>query len=115
MLGLYIAINTDSGNQLVFVQKVIVSPATKTPTPAVRTNATTKDSSRFVKATTVPVKQDTSQLPSMKMTSSSSGSSKPTVLAGSKSSSVSVAPSKYVAPLPASCLQVNLHFDSLKM
>ena len=42
----------------------------------------------------------------MKMTSSGGVSSKPIVLGGSKSSSVSVAPSKYVAPLPASCLQV---------
>ena len=88
------------------VQKVIVSSAiTKTSTPTVRSN--TKDSSCFVKATTEPVKQDTTQLPSMKMTLSSSGSSKPTALAGSKSSSVSVAPSKYVAPLPASCLQAH--------
>ena len=90
------------------MQKVIVSSATKTSTPTVRSNTTSvaKDSSRFVKTTTVHVKQDTSQLPSLKVTSSGSGSSKPTVVAGSKSSSVSVAPSKYVAPLPASCLQV---------
>jgi hypothetical protein len=110
-------------NLLCFMQKVIVSSATKTPTPTVRSNTTSvaKDSSRFVKTTTVHVKQDTSQLPSLKVTSSGSGSSKPTVVAGSKSSSVSVAPSKYVAPLPASCLQVvrisyifnrnNLHFE----
>ncbi|CAB3992276.1 BRCA2-interacting transcriptional repressor EMSY-like isoform X1 [Paramuricea clavata] len=93
------------------VQKVIVSSATKTSTPTttVRSNNTTmaKDSSRFIKTPTLPVKQDSTQLSSMKMTSSGGVSSKPVVLGGSKSSSVSVAPSKYVAPLPASCLQAH--------
>ena len=98
------------------IQKVIVSssPKTSTSTATVRNNNTmAKDSSRFLKTTTLPVKQENTQLSSsvtMKMTSSQAGSSgvssKPIILGGTKSSSVSVAPSKYVAPLPASCLQV---------
>ncbi|XP_028412808.1 BRCA2-interacting transcriptional repressor EMSY-like [Dendronephthya gigantea] len=83
------------------VQKVIVTSVTKTSTSP----TTVRKNTTISKTPTLPGKQENNQLSGMKMTSSATSVSKSMIL-GTKSS-VSVAPSKYVAPLPASCLQAH--------
>lgn len=110
------------------VQKVIVSSVPKTTTPkdsvstanpvGRNTNVTLNEAAKLIKATSLSVKQENinNAMSSLLMkfssthSGSSSHSSKPIILGGSKhASSVSVATSssKHIVPLPASCLQVN--------